>query len=61
MTGNRKAVIALIVIMLSLSGCKNNQTLADEMESATVEATPQKEENAKPDIPWVDTRIESPL
>lgn len=58
MTGNRKAVIALIVIMLSLSGCKDNQTLADEMEGAIVEATPQKEENAKPDIPWVNAYIE---
>ena len=27
---SRKAVITLIVVMLSLSGCKNNQTMVDE-------------------------------
>lgn len=30
MERGRKLVIALIVVMLSLSGCKNNQTLVDE-------------------------------
>ncbi len=30
MKGSRKVVITLIAVMLSLSGCKNNQTMVDE-------------------------------
>ena len=43
MKGNRKVVIALIVVILSLSGCKNNQTLVDE-------TLPTESEEEKEDV-----------
>lgn len=42
MKGSRKVVITLIAVMLSLSGCKNNQTMVDE----TLPMESNKEEEA---------------
>lgn len=58
MKGNRKAVIALTMVMLSLSGCNNNQSLIDE----TLPKENIKEEDAldlKPVDKMEDTTVQA--
>lgn len=55
---SRKVVITLIAVMLSLSGCKNNQTVVDE--TLPMESNKEEEDiqNSKPIDEVADAAVE---